>query len=107
MAATPEAKAKKTVRRMLDDAGCYYIMSVTGGFGRSGAPDITGCHRGRYFGIEVKADTELTELQKHNLQQIKLAGGFPFVVRISSKGFQEGVRELQIFLSGAMFKECM
>lgn len=99
MANTPEAKAKKAVRKLLDAAGAYYVMSVTGGYGKSGAPDITGCHRGRYFGIEVKADTEVTKLQQLNLDLITQAGGFSFVVRLRSDGTEEGFGVLQAFLS--------
>lgn len=96
---TPEAKAKKKVKELLDKHGAYYVMTVTGGFGRSGAPDITGCSKGRYFGLEVKADTDVTPLQEKNLQQIRQAGGFAIAVRISSKGVVEGMAELENFLT--------
>jgi len=104
MASTPEAKAKAKVRKHLDAAGAYYVMSVTGGYGKSGAPDITGCHKGQYFGIEVKADTEVTALQQQNLDMIKAAGGYPFVVRRRKDGTEEGFDELIAFLEGA--KQC-
>ena len=52
---TPEAKVKKAVKKMLDDRGAYYFMPATGGYGRSGVPDIVGCHKGIFFGIECKA----------------------------------------------------
>jgi hypothetical protein len=95
---TPEAKAKKKVKQLLEDYKAYYVMSVTGGFGRSGAPDITGCSKGRYFGIEVKADTNVTPLQEKNLRLIREAGGFAIAVRISSDGVVEGMEELENFL---------
>lgn len=98
---TPEAKAKKRVYELLKTYQAYYVVTVTGGFGRSGAPDITGCSKGRYFGIEVKADTDVTALQQKNLNQISKAGGFAVVVRISSKGVVEGMQELEDFLKGA------
>lgn len=99
---TPEAKAKKEVKKLLDAHSAYYVMTVTGGFGRSGAPDITGCSKGRYFGIEVKADTDPTPLQLKNLDLIRKAGGFAVVVRISSKGVVEGMDELEDFLNGSL-----
>jgi hypothetical protein len=102
MAATPEAKAKKYVRDILNlYAPIYYLSTVTGGFGRSGAPDITGCHNGRYFGIEVKADTELTELQRDNLDRVREAGGFAMVLRKNSQGVVDGTDYLLAFLNGA------
>lgn len=100
MAATPEAKVKAKVRKMLDAAGAYYVMSVTGGYGKSGAPDITGCHRGQYFGVEVKADTEVTRLQHYHLRAINDAGGYAFVVRQRKDGTEEGFDELAAFLEG-------
>jgi Holliday junction resolvase len=98
MAQTPEAKAKAVVTSLLKEAGAYYTMSVTSGFGKSGAPDITGCFKGWYFGVEVKADTKVTRLQEHHLQLIRDAGGKAWVVRISSKGVEENLSNLKHFL---------
>ncbi len=62
MVATPEAKVKKVVVRQLKALGAYYFSPVTGGFGRSGVPDIVGCFRGHFFAIECK---EFTVEWKH------------------------------------------
>ena len=52
-----------------------------GGFGKAGVPDIVGCYKGAFFGIECKAKkNKLTELQATNLQAIRDAGGFAFVI---------------------------
>lgn len=99
MAQTPESKAKKKVRDLLDEFGAYYVSTVTGGYGKSGPPDITGCHAGRYFGVEVKADTDVTALQEDNLQQIREAGGYTFVCRLTKKGVATGYDELRTFLT--------
>lgn len=81
MAMTPEAKVKKVVTRQLKDLGAYYFYPVTGGYGASGVPDIVGCYRGKFFGIECKAGTNKpTPLQKKNLQQIADSGGVALVV---------------------------
>lgn len=85
MAATPESKAKKVVKDLLTDFDCYFITPATGGYGRSGAPDFMGCIGGRMFGCEVKADSDLTELQKDNLRRIEASGGYGFVVRITGR----------------------
>lgn len=37
---TPEAKVKAKVVKVLKEFGVYYFYPVTGGFGRSGVPDI-------------------------------------------------------------------
>ena len=55
MATTPEGKVKKGVRQVLDGLGAYYVMPVTGGYGKQGAPDFLVCYQGKFFGIETKA----------------------------------------------------
>jgi Holliday junction resolvase len=81
MAMTPEAKVKKVVVQQLKDIGAYYFYPVTGGYGRSGVPDIVGCYRGKFFGIECKAGSNKpTPLQQKNLEQIALTGGVSLVV---------------------------
>lgn len=82
---TPEKKSKKIVRDALNDHDCYYTMPVTAGFGNSGVPDFIGCHKGRFFGIEVKANTKVSALQQANLKMIEDSGGRAFVVRINDK----------------------
>lgn len=82
MATTPEGKVKKEVRRVLDSLGAYYVMPVTGGYGKQGAPDFLVCHKGLFFGIETKAGKgKLTTLQEINLKKIVEAGGVSLVVR--------------------------
>ena len=55
MAMTPEVKVKKVVVKQLNSVGAYYFYPVTGGFGASGVPDVVGCYKGKFFGIECKA----------------------------------------------------
>jgi Holliday junction resolvase len=81
MAMTPEAKVKKVVVKQLKDLGAYYFYPVTGGYGGSGVPDIVGCYKGFFFGIECKAKkNKPTPLQQKNLDAITDAGGFALVV---------------------------
>jgi Holliday junction resolvase len=81
LAQTPEAKVKKLVVAQLKALGTYYFYPVTGGFGNSGVPDIVGCHKGLFFGIECKAGkNKPTDLQEKNLAQIAAAGGLAMVV---------------------------
>ena len=81
MAMTPEAKVKKKVAEALKKLGVYYFYPVTGGYGKSGVPDIVGCYNGKFFGIECKAGKgKTTALQDMNLRQIAIAGGIAAVV---------------------------
>jgi len=78
---TPEAKVKKKVVAVLKQHKAYYFYPVTGGYGRSGVPDVIACHDGRFIGIECKAgNNKPTPLQEKNLSAIKTAGGVALVV---------------------------
>ena len=81
MAMTPEKKVKTTVTRYIKEIGCYYFFPATGGFGKSGVPDIIGCYEGRFFGIECKAGKgKVTALQQNNLERIAANGGIALVI---------------------------
>lgn len=81
MASTPEKLVKKKVTTILKSIGAYYFYPVTGGFGRSGVPDIICCLNGNFIGIECKAgDNKATALQLKNLEEIRATGGFAFIV---------------------------
>jgi len=78
---TPEAKVKKVVAEQLRNLGAYYFYPVTSGYGRSGVPDIVGCYKGRFFGIECKArDNKPTPLQQINLDDIDKQSGIALVI---------------------------
>jgi hypothetical protein len=81
MASTPEAKVKKKVVEALRSLGAYHFYPVTSGYGASGVPDIVGCYRGRFFGIECKANgNKPTVLQQMNLDRITSVGGIALVI---------------------------
>ena len=82
MAMTPEKKVKQRVvnlLKQLDDV--YYFFPATGGYGRSGVPDIVLCYKGMFYGIECKAGSNKpTALQLRELENINGAGGVAWVV---------------------------
>lgn len=87
---TPEAKVKKKVVRILKDAGAYYFYPVTGGYGRSGVPDVVVCLGGYFLGIECKAGkNKPTPLQQKNLDDIAKAGGVALVINETNLGLLE------------------
>ena len=56
-------------------------MPSTGGYGASGVPDIIACYKGRFVGIECKANGgKPTALQKKHLKDIQTAEGFSVVI---------------------------
>tara|TARA_R100000995_G_scaffold78489_1_gene49101 strand:- start:112 stop:432 length:321 start_codon:yes stop_codon:yes gene_type:complete len=78
---TPEAKVKRVVTKHLKSVGAYYFFPATGGYGKSGVPDIVGCFRGKFFGIECKAGgNKPTALQEKNLREIADCEGIALVV---------------------------
>ncbi len=82
---TPEAKVKKKVVDILKTVGAYYFFPATGGFGRSGVPDIIVCLKGQFIGLECKAgNNKPTALQERELQRIVDAGGRAFVINESN-----------------------
>ena len=92
---TPEAKVKKKIVAVLKEHGAYYFYPVTGGFGRSGVPDIIGCYEGLFFGIECKAgNNKATPLQEKNLQDIEAAGGISMVIN------EDNIAEVKKCLGG-------
>ena len=96
MATTPEGKVKKRAKELLDKMGAYYFMPATGGFGRSGVPDIVGCFNGVFFAVECKSGKNIpTALQEREMQNIKRAGGKAWVVN------EENVEQLPNWLNGS------
>jgi len=78
---TPEAKVKKKAVQILKEMGAYYFYPVTGGYGRSGVPDIIVCYKGLFVGIECKAGkNKPTPLQEKNMEDIRRAGGTALVI---------------------------
>ena len=90
---TPEAKVKKKVVNVLKENGAYYFFPATGGYGRSGVPDVVGCYRGVFFAIECKAGTNKpTTLQEAEMRKIREANGLTLVVN------EENIDDVKIML---------
>jgi Holliday junction resolvase len=99
--ATPESKVKERVKRLLDKFAAYHFSPATGGYGRSGIPDIVGCYRGHFFAVECKAgNNKPTALQERELQRIRDAGGFAFLVN------EENLEALEQCLTSIQGEEC-
>lgn len=78
---TPEAKVKANVVKILKKYEVYYFFTATGGFGRSGVPDVICCVKGKFLGIECKANgNQPTALQEREIEAIRSAKGMAMVV---------------------------
>jgi len=95
MAATPESRVKKQIRKILDTTRTYYAMPIGTGYGNSGVPDFLVCHAGHFVGIEAKAGKgKTTALQEDNMQRIRESGGTTLVVN------ENNLDELKQLLGG-------
>jgi len=82
MARTPEGRVKDSVQKLLKELEVYYFTPVTGGYGRSGVPDLVCCVDGMFLAIECKAgDNKPTPLQYREMDLIRVAKGVAMVVR--------------------------
>jgi hypothetical protein len=91
MAMTPEKKVKDKVTKILKELKAWYFSPMTGGYGKSGVPDIIGCYKGKFFGIECKAGkNKPTPLQRLQLDAIYNSEGISLVI---NEGNIEDVRE--------------
>lgn len=79
--ATPEAKVKGKLRRILKEyPGLYTYWPVPSGYGNT-TLDLLGCYRGRFFSVETKAKGKKPTLrQTQELRNIELAMGRAFVI---------------------------
>ncbi len=78
---THEGKVKRKAIAELQKLGMYIFFPATGGFGRSGIPDIVCCYKGKFIGIECKANGKKpTALQQSNLEEIVNNGGIAIVI---------------------------
>lgn len=77
MGRQPESRLVGKILNFLNANYPGYWQKIHGGpFQSRGIPDIIGCHRGRFIGIEVKLDyNEASELQVKNGKAIKKAKG--------------------------------
>ena len=90
---TPEGRVKAKVKALLKKYNIYHFMPATGGYGRSGVPDIIACMRGRFLAIECKAGAgKLTPLQSRELALIEEAGGLAYVIN------EDSIESLEIAL---------
>lgn len=83
-----EKRFETKIKKFLDEEGAWYVKYFANRNTRSGVPDILACVNGYFVGIEVKAQNgHASVLQIHNCTEIRLAGGFAFILYPS--GFEE------------------
>lgn len=83
-----EKNFENKIKNYLKSKGAWYVKYWAGSkFTKSGIPDILACINGYFVAIEVKApDGEPSELQLHQINEIRKAHGFAMVVYPSGWG---------------------
>ena len=96
MAATPEAKIKAKIKKILDEHEVYYAMPVGSGYGRSGVPDFLCCVEGKFLAIEAKATDKdkPTALQVREMERIEVSGGLTVVIHEDNLDYLENIIKL-------------
>jgi VRR-NUC domain len=76
-----QAWVQSTLRKEFGES--IYLFKVPQGqyTSRRGLPDLMACVNGKFMAIEVKTEIgSLTELQKFEIEKIRLSGGLSFVI---------------------------
>lgn len=75
-----EQDIQRKIIKWLESEG-YYVVKVISA-SKAGIPDILACVKGYFVAIEVKTPstkTNVSELQKYNLEKVKECGGYSMV----------------------------
>lgn len=96
-----EKQFENKIKKYLKEHNAYFLKYWAGAqFTKSGVPDILTCVNGYFVGIEVKAQNgKPSELQLYNIQQIRKAGGFAYVV------YPSGWERLKDILDGLLIEK--
>lgn len=83
-----EKRFEEQVKKWLKEHGAWFVKTWGGGYQRNGLPDLIICWKGRFIGVELKAENgKATELQKHEIETICEAGGVGLILKPS--GFDD------------------
>ena len=71
-----EKNFENRLKKWLKENGAWYCKYHGDAYSTAGVPDLLVCMRGKFAGVEVKAeDGEPTELQLWTIDRIREAGG--------------------------------
>lgn len=80
-----EKQFENKIKRLLKERGAWFLKTFSNGIQRAGVPDLLVCYKGRFIGIEVKAEKGvISPLQIREIVHIRKAGGYALEVRPSN-----------------------
>lgn len=93
-----EKNFENKIKGFLKEQGAYFVKFFANNYTKKGVPDILTCINGYFVGIEVKAQNgHPSELQLYNIEQIRKADGFAFVLYPSGyEQFKEFIKNLNV-----------
>ena len=97
MSNTPEGKIKRWLDKSLKELDVWFYSPQSGPFGKAGIPDRVAIVKGRFVGIECKADKtkKPTALQTKTMKEIEMNGGKCFLVYDN-----ETIQEVVLYIEG-------
>lgn len=82
----------KNIMEALRNKGGFWFKTHGDVYQMVGLPDILGCYKGRFIGIEVKRpsrkDSGVSKIQKYVISKIKEAGGIAGVATSVEEAFE-------------------
>lgn len=78
-----EAQLTRNITKALNALPRTYAVKIHGNIYQVGVPDILCCHKGKFYGLEVKLpgkERTLTTIQEHTLGKITKARGTASVI---------------------------
>ena len=91
---TPEGRTKKKLRDYLRSIGAYRFSPVQMGLGATTVDELC-CIKGRFVGIEVKAEGKIpTPRQFQTMREIRRAGG----IAVWGDSYEKIIEELRTAL---------
>lgn len=70
-----EAAFSVKVQSWLRKQGCWVVKYHASAYTPKGVPDLVGCYRGHFLGIELKAGSKLSDWQRFQGAKIQRADG--------------------------------
>jgi hypothetical protein len=86
-----EARLRTNIVKRLSGYAGWWVVTHGGQYQMGGLPDIIGCYKGYFYGLEVKLpgkEYTLTERQSYRLKQIRMAGGKAAMVTSVDQAFE-------------------
>lgn len=91
-----EKNFENRIKSFLKENNIWFVKFFANGFTKSGVPDILACIKGKFVGIEVKAEKgKPSALQIFNKEQIEKSGGIAYILYPKNfEQFKKDVKEM-------------